>query len=82
MNGVKSRRSPTLPRKAPGFIPSKKPRARPKAFVDDPKRVQLELKNYLQTRRLVVERSLNPAVRAESKRLALYIDYLRTITHD
>lgn len=68
--------------KPPSYMPSKKPRARPKATIDDPRRTHLELKNYLQLRRLVLERSLNPVTRAEGKKVAEYLDYLRTLEHD
>lgn len=67
------------PKRPPNWVPSKKPRSRGTSQIVDPVRTHLELKNYLQTRRLVVERSLNPEVRAEAKRLDLFIEYLRTL---
>ena len=48
-------------------------------MVENPEEVHLRLKNYLLTRRLVVERSLNPEVRRELKALDLYIAYLRSL---
>lgn len=66
-------------KKAPSWLPSKKPRARRHPAVENPERVHRELKNYLLTRRLVVERSLNPEVRKEADKIDLYLSYIRSL---
>lgn len=81
-NGTPRPHKRNVATKPPHYLPSKKPRARAKSEVVDPGRIHLELKNYLQLRRLVLERSLNPATREEGRKVALYLDYLRTIEHD
>jgi hypothetical protein len=64
----------------PKFVASK--RNRKKIRIEDPGKVHRELKLYLLSQRLVVERSALPERRKEAAKIDTYLAYLRTLNNE
>lgn len=63
----------------PRKLPAKVKKGRYAKVVLEPGKMHLDLKTYLLRRRLVVERSLNPITKAESKAIDGFLVYLRSL---
>lgn len=64
------------------FIPAARTKRRNKAVVIDGPAAHSQLKSYLLSRRLMVERSMRPEVSEESKKIDYFLAYLRSLETD